>query len=69
MNDLKEKEIAELELDVRTYNCLKRAGINTINDLCNRTKDDVMCVRNLGRKSLENLLSKMELLGLRFKEE
>ena len=43
--------IDELELSVRSYNCLKRAGINTVEELCNKTSDDMMKVRNLGRKS------------------
>jgi DNA-directed RNA polymerase subunit alpha len=68
MNNIKEELIEELELDVRTYNCLKRAGINTVGDLCNRTKEDMMRARNLGRKTLDNLLIKMKLLGLEFKE-
>ena len=46
-----EMNIDELELSVRSYNCLKRAGINTVQELCNRTSDDMMKVRNLGRKS------------------
>ena len=47
--------IDELELSVRSYNCLKRAGINTVEELCNRTPEDMMKVRNLGRKSLEEV--------------
>ena len=56
--------IDELELSVRSYNCLKRAGINTVEELCNRTSEDMMKVRNLGRKSLEEVLSKLKELGL-----
>ena len=56
--------IDELELSVRSYNCLKRAGINTVEELCNRTSDDMMKVRNLGRKSLEEVLAKLKELGL-----
>ena len=56
--------IDELELSVRSYNCLKRAGINTVAELCNRTSDDMMKVRNLGRKSLEEVLAKLKELGL-----
>ena len=56
--------IDELELSVRSYNCLKRAGINTVSELCNRTPDDMMKVRNLGRKSLEEVLAKLDELGL-----
>ena len=59
-----EKNIDELELSVRSYNCLKRAGINTVEELCNRTSEDMMKVRNLGRKSLEEVLSKLKELGL-----
>ena len=54
----------ELELSVRSYNCLKRAGINTVEELCNRTSEDMMKVRNLGRKSLEEVLAKLKELGL-----
>lgn len=59
-----EMNIDELELSVRSYNCLKRAGINTVEELCNRTADDMMRVRNLGRKSLEEVLAKLKELGL-----
>ncbi len=56
--------IDELELSVRSYNCLKRAGINTVAELTNKTSDDMMKVRNLGRKSLEEVLAKLKELGL-----
>lgn len=56
--------IDELELSVRSYNCLKRTGINTVAELCNRTSEDMMKVRNLGRKSLEEVLGKLKELGL-----
>ena len=59
-----EMSIDELELSVRSYNCLKRAGINTVEELCNRTPEDMMKVRNLGRKSLEEVLAKLKELGL-----
>ncbi|MDD5602546.1 MAG: DNA-directed RNA polymerase subunit alpha [Eubacteriales bacterium] len=59
-----EMTIEELDLSVRSYNCLKRAGINTVEDLINKTEDDMMKVRNLGRKSLEEVLQKIEGLGL-----
>ncbi len=62
-----EMNIDELELSVRSYNCLKRAGINTVEELCNRTSDDMMKVRNLGRKSLEEVLAKLKDLGLQLK--
>ncbi|MBR0145300.1 MAG: DNA-directed RNA polymerase subunit alpha [Eubacterium sp.] len=56
--------IDELELSVRSYNCLKRAGINTVKELCDKTPEDMMKVRNLGRKSLEEVLGKLKELGL-----
>lgn len=56
--------IDELELSVRSYNCLKRAGINTVQELCDKTPEDMMKVRNLGRKSLEEVLAKLKELGL-----
>ena len=59
-----EMNIDELELSVRSYNCLKRAGIDTVEELCNRTSEDMMKVRNLGRKSLEEVLAKLKELGL-----
>ena len=66
--DEKEKvleiNIDELELSVRSYNCLKRAGINTVQELINKTPEDMMKVRNLGRKSLDEVLAKLKELGL-----
>lgn len=59
-----EMSIDELELSVRSYNCLKRAGINTVEELCSKTTDDMMKVRNLGRKSLEEVLAKLKELKL-----
>jgi DNA-directed RNA polymerase subunit alpha len=59
-----ELSIEELDLSVRSYNCLKRAGINTVEDLASKTEEDMMKVRNLGRKSLEEVLNKMSELGL-----
>ena len=59
-----EMNIDELELSVRSFNCLKRAGINTVEELCNHTPEDMMKVRNLGRKSLEEVLAKLKELGL-----
>jgi DNA-directed RNA polymerase subunit alpha len=59
-----EMTIEELDLSVRSYNCLKRAGINNVEDLINRTEEDMMKVRNLGRKSLEEVLNKLKALGL-----
>ena len=61
-----EMTIEELDLSVRSYNCLKRAGINTVGELCNRTSEDMMKVRNLGRKSLEEVLAKLKELNLSF---
>ncbi|GMQ57999.1 DNA-directed RNA polymerase subunit alpha [Vallitalea sediminicola] len=62
-----EMSIDELELSVRSYNCLKRAGINTVEELTNRTSEDMMKVRNLGRKSLEEVLAKLKELELSLK--
>ncbi|MFQ9985494.1 MAG: DNA-directed RNA polymerase subunit alpha [Lachnospiraceae bacterium] len=59
-----EMNIDELELSVRSYNCLKRAGINTVEELTNKTSEEMMKVRNLGRKSLEEVLAKLKELGL-----
>ncbi len=61
---VRELSIEELDLSVRSYNCLKRAGINSVEDLANKTEEDMMKVRNLGRKSLEEVLNKMAELGL-----
>jgi len=59
-----EMTIEELDLSVRSYNCLKRAGINSVEDLIQRNEEDMMKVRNLGRKSLEEVVNKMHELGL-----
>jgi len=61
--------IEELDLSVRSFNCLKRAGINTVEDLVNRTEDDMMKVRNLGRKSLEEVINKLTAMGLTLTRE
>lgn len=58
-----ETTIEEMDLSVRSYNCLKRANINTVEDLINKSEDDMMKVRNLGRKSLEEVIYKLEALG------
>lgn len=63
-----EMTIEELDLSVRSYNCLKRAGINTVQELTERTMDDMMKVRNLGKKSLEEVQEKLEALGLGLKK-
>ena len=59
-----ELTIEELDLSVRSFNCLKRANINTVEDLISKTEDDMMKVRNLGRKSLEEVINKLEMMGL-----
>lgn len=60
--------IEELDLSVRSYNCLKRAGINTVQELTEKTEDEMMKVRNLGRKSLDEVIQKLNALGLNLKE-
>lgn len=64
-----EMTIEELDLSVRSYNCLKRAGINTVEDLTNKTEEDMMKVRNLGKKSLEEVTNKLTALNLEFRKE
>ena len=64
-----EMPIEELELSVRSYNCLKRAGIATVEDLANKSEADMMKVRNLGKKSLDEVINKLHSLGLDFKYE
>ena len=64
-----EMTIEELDLSVRSFNCLKRAGINTVEDLTNKTEDDMMKVRNLGRKSLEEVINKLASLGFSLRDE
>lgn len=64
-----EMTIEELDLSVRSFNCLKRAGINNVEDLINKTEDDMMKVRNLGRKSLEEVINKLATLGFTLKKE
>ena len=64
-----EMTIEELDLSVRSYNCLKRAAINTVEDLINKSEEDMMKVRNLGRKSLEEVINKLNGLGLYLKKE
>ena len=56
--------IEELDLSVRSFNCLKRANINTVEDLISKTEDEMMKVRNLGRKSLEEVMNKLAMMGL-----
>ena len=64
-----EMSIEDLDLSVRSYNCLKRAGINTVEDLANKAEEEMMKVRNLGRKSLDEVKQKLHGLGLSLKEE
>ena len=64
-----ETSIEELELSVRSFNCLKRAGISTVEDLTNRSENDMMKVRNLGKKSLDEVIAKLHSLGLDFAQE
>ena len=63
-----EMTIDVLDLSVRSYNCLKRAGVNTVGDLVNKTEDEMMKVRNLGRKSLEEVILKLNSMGLSLKQ-
>ena len=71
--DAKEKvlemTIEELDLSVRSFNCLKRAGINTVEDLTNKTEEDMMKVRNLGKKSLDEVINKLHSFGLDLRSE
>ncbi len=64
-----EMTIEELDLSVRSFNCLKRAGINTVEDLISKTEEDMMKVRNLGRKSLDEVVAKLESLGFTLHKE
>jgi DNA-directed RNA polymerase subunit alpha len=63
------QSIDDLDLSVRSYNCLKRAAINSVQDLTNKTEEDMMKVRNLGRKSLKEIKEKLESMGLGFKKD
>lgn len=60
--------IEELDLTVRSYNCLKRAGISTVMELANKSEEEMMKVRNLGKKSLKEVKEKLEAFGLHFRE-
>ena len=64
-----ELTIEELDLSVRSFNCLKRANINTVEDLISKTEDEMMKVRNLGRKSLEEVINKLAMMGLSLADE
>ncbi len=68
-NKVLEMTIEELDLSVRSFNCLKRAGINTVEDLISKTQDDMMKVRNLGHKSLEEVINKLDTMGLALASE
>jgi DNA-directed RNA polymerase subunit alpha len=61
--------IEELDLSVRSFNCLKRAGIDTVEDLINRTEDDMIKFKNLGKKSLDEVKNKLDSLGLALRRE
>ena len=61
--------IEELDMSVRSFNCLKRAGIDTVEDLTNRTEEDMIKVRNLGKKSLEEVINKLHSFGLELRKE
>lgn len=65
---LSDMPIEDLELTVRSYNCLKRAGIGTVKELCDKTQDEMMKVRNLGRKSLDEILQKLSDMGLSLRQ-
>ena len=64
---LLEMSVEDMDLSVRSYNCLKRAGINAVQDLINKTEDDMLKVKNLGRKSLDEVINKLASLGLSLK--
>ena len=60
--------IEELDLSVRSYNCLKRAGISTVNELCNKTEEELVKFRNLGKKSLKEVKEKLAKIGKSFRD-
>ena len=64
-----EMSIEDLELSVRSFNCLKRAGISTVEDLSKKTESEMLKVRNLGKKSFDEVTNKLHALGLEFAEE
>ncbi|MBE3556428.1 MAG: DNA-directed RNA polymerase subunit alpha [Firmicutes bacterium] len=68
-NKLLQMPIEELDMSVRSYNCLKRAGINTVGDLTSRTEEEMMKVRNLGRKSLDEVIAKLAEIGLSLRND
>ena len=67
--DIEHMTIEELDLSVRSFNCLKRANINTVSDLISKTQDEMIKVRNLGRKSLEEVEHKLAMMGLSLADE
>jgi DNA-directed RNA polymerase subunit alpha len=67
-DDFSDKAIEELDLSVRSYNCLKRAGIQTIRELTQRSEEEMMKVRNLGKKSLKEIKDKLQALNLSFRD-
>ena len=64
-----ETSIDDLDFSVRAYNCLKRAGINTLGDLTAKSETEMMKIRNLGKKSLKEVIDKIKEMGLRFRED
>ena len=64
-----EMNIEDMDLSVRSYNCLKRANIHTVEDLLKKTEDDMLKVRNLGRKSLDEVIQKLNSYGLSLKDK
>ena len=64
-----ETSIEDLDFSVRAYNCLKRAGVHTLQDLVNKSENDMMKIRNLGKKSLKEVLDKIKELGLDLRED
>ena len=69
MMRVREMSIEEMDLSVRSYNCLKRANIHTVDDLTKKTEDDMLKVRNLGKKSLDEVIYKLNSYGLSLKEK
>lgn len=61
--------LEELDLSVRAFNCLKRAGVNSVGDLINKSPEEMMKVRNLGKKSLEEVIGKLEALGFKLNDD
>ena len=68
-DDVKKQGIDKLDLSVRAYNCLRRAGVDTIEDVCNRGYERIRCIRGMGKKTLDELADKMQEVGICFKGE